>query len=704
MRIYGLHLIDLLIVGGFLVALIAMGAVVSRGVRSQGDFYLGGRRMGRWLQFFLNFGNSTDSTGAVLIASEVYRQGVGGLWIGFQTLFITPFYWFTAPWYRRARLVTMADLFVDRFGSHSLASAYALFNVVVAILLIGTGNVISYKVTAAMLIKPAAEYTATERQQVELYQEYQALRAQAETSRLPDAQQARFEMLDHLNRRAPLPSFVSYLSPLPFYLGYSLVVCVYIMLGGLRAAAVTDTVQGLLIVVMSVMLIPVGLAHLGGLDALRAALPQYKLHLFGTAAMSEYEWYSILAIVLASFVQILGLSHNMGTYGSARDEGTARLGAITGNFTKRFVLIMWMLCGVIALGLFPGGLADPDHAWGLLCTTLLGPGLMGLMLAGMLLGHMPAVGTSTVAVSALVVRNLYAPFARQRGGASSLRAGQWIVPVVLGLAIVVASAFSKVITMMTALITFNTFFGAAVVLIFFWRRLTARAILIGLAVWIVLMGVVPWSVPHWRWFRQLPSATLQTHERITRVIAGATTEDVTAGRAERVGQPIARPHLIRPVGVFFESVARVNANDASTPLEGIGRFHVENFILHHLGLPLDRFGPAGLLAARWFFAALFPFLLLMGVSWLGQPGDPVLAARFYAKMKTPVAAKPEADQAELARSQTQPDRFDHQKLFPGSQWEFTRWARRDYLGFAACWGLVGAILLLLTGLLAALRA
>src|SRR5437867_3003870 len=151
-QIWGLQPIDVAIVAGFLIAILAIGLRVSRSVKKETDFYLGGRKLGRALQFFLNFGNSTDSTGAVSISREVFRQGAGGMWIGFQTLFITPFFWFTQPWFRRARLVTMADLFVDRFDSKCLATAYAAFNIFIALFTMGMGNVAAYKATAAMVV------------------------------------------------------------------------------------------------------------------------------------------------------------------------------------------------------------------------------------------------------------------------------------------------------------------------------------------------------------------------------------------------------------------------------------------------------------------------------------------------------------------------------------------------------------------------
>ena len=46
-----------------MIAIVAVGFFVSHSIKKESDFYLGGRKLGRVLQFFLNFGNSTDSTG-----------------------------------------------------------------------------------------------------------------------------------------------------------------------------------------------------------------------------------------------------------------------------------------------------------------------------------------------------------------------------------------------------------------------------------------------------------------------------------------------------------------------------------------------------------------------------------------------------------------------------------------------------------------
>lgn len=636
---FGLHILDLAVIAVALAMILGVGVWMSRSVRGESDFYLGGRKLGKGLQFFLSFGNMTDSTGGPTIASEVLRQGVGGMWIGFQTLFITPFFWFMPVWFRRIRLVTMADLFIDRFDSRLLATTYAAFSVVVALLGLGLGNVISYKVTSAIVVKPESAYTEVERRSVADFHEFRRLRGQYAADSLEPASAARYAILADADARGALRSSVSYIRPIPFYVGYKLIVCIYITLGGLKAAAVVDALQGLLILAFTVMLIPLGLREVGGPRGLHALVPEYMFRTFGTAAGAEYTWYAIAAIWFTSLIQMVGLMHNMGSCGSAKNESAARFGMVAGGFCKRLVIIAWMFCGLLAFAIFPQGLADPDNAWGLLSRALLGPGLMGLMIAGMLLGHMPAVGTQAISVGALVTKNVYEPLVAGRSQAHYVRVGQVAIGLVLAASIVVSLFFTGVIALITTLITFNAFFGATVLLMFFWRGLTARAVSIALVIWVALIGVAPFAVPHVAAFRGHPRLLLQTREQTVSVISGATRDDVEAGRASRVGDEVTRPQRVPPASVFFDAIARAEPEDPASPLEGVGRFNVETFTLGLLGVPVDRLGKAGLLAARWAFDGVLPFVLLVALSHLTRarrgPADAAMRERidrFYVRL------------------------------------------------------------------------
>jgi solute:Na+ symporter, SSS family len=344
-------------------------------------------------------------------------------------------------------------------------------------------------------------------------------------------------------------------------------------------------------------------------------------------------------------------------------------------------------------------LADAGNTWGALSRELLGPGLFGLMLSGMLLGHMPTVGVYAVSVAGLATRNLYEPLVKGKSERHYLRAGQWTIAAVLIVAVVFAMSMSNVLSAYTDLVTFNTFFGAAIFLLIFWRRLTSASIMIGLLVWIVVMGVVPRGLPQFTDFRRMPALLVQTEKYQQMRTVGATQQDVAAGNARHIGDPVRKPHVVPPTAVFFEHVARVNPGNPASPLEGVGRFNVENYSLYLLGVPVRRFSAAQMTTVRWGFDGLFPFVELIVLSFLGKSDELERADRFFAKMRTPIAPTPELDREQVEQSYRSPHRFDGKKILPGSDWQFTRWTWSDFAGFFGCWLIVGAILLVLWGVL-----
>jgi SSS family solute:Na+ symporter len=693
----GLNIIDLIVVIAFLLGVIGLGWWASRGVKEEKDFYLGGRKLGRTLQFFLSFGNMTDSSGAPTTSAEVFRQGAGGTWISLQTLFITPFYWFSANWFRRVRVTTMADMFVERLNSKGLALAYVLFNIYVSLLLLAFGNVVSYKVASAMMVKPASDYSPAEQHRVAEYNEYAALKSAYTAQTLGPEKRQRYEQLDSMVKLGQINSFVSAVTPFQFYFFYTLIVAVYIGLGGLKAAAVTDALQGLLTFVFTLIMIPLGLARIGGFHAMHQAVPEFMFRLFGTVTASDYAWYSIAAIAFTSMVQIFGTVTQMSMAGSATNENAARFGLITGAFTKRLVIIAWTLCGLIAVALFPGGLADPENSWGVMAKTLLAPGLMGLMFSGMLLGHMPTVGSNAIAVAGLIARNIYEPLVKGKTEAHYLKVGQVMLVVTLAASLCFSMLFSGAVKLITEVITFNVFFGAVILLIFFWRRLSAPAIWASLAFWIVFIGIAPSVVPEFQGIRRNATLTQVTDARSISAFIGATQDDVTKGLATKVGAAIQKSIKVPPVSIYFDTVAHANPQDPTSPMEGVGRFQVETYLLHLIGVPVRQFNKAGILTARWGVDGILPFLMLIVFSYL-LPGRKLTVADqhridgFFAKLKTPVAPTPAEDELEVAASYENPHRFDHRKLFPGSTWEFSKWRGIDYVGFLGCWGIVGLII------------
>lgn len=701
MKFLGLHWIDVLILLTYIVAVLVIGKIFSHGVKGEKDFFLGGRSLGRWLQFFLSFGNMTDPGQATTTASSVYRQGAGGAWLALITLFLTPYYWFMNVWFRRVRLTTMADLFEDRFGSRFLASLYAVTMLMIAVVgVIAGGNVMALKTLQPLMVKDVAIYSPAEQKMVAEYHEFVELRKQRQTAALSPASEARYDVLRDYYNRGALQPYVTYLKPVTFYLVSTGLVAIFIMLGGLKASAVVDAIQAILVVLISTILIPFGLWRIGGADVLHERVPQVMFNLFGGDMASEYTWYSIGALLLVQLIGIAGSQHNMAIAGSAKDEMAARLGSVTGGFSKRFITIAWAYCGLIAIALFGPSLSDPDQAWGLMTRELLPVGLIGIMITGILGGKIALLGAQSVVLSGLVVKNLYEPLVPGKSERHYMVVARLAVPVLLAAGVLIGLFLNSVIAILKFAIVLLLVWGVPVTMLFIWRRVTQVAVMAQVFVTLVLIAVVPWVVSSIPALAQSPELMLMTRERVVTSEAAATAADVTAGRAQAEGQTITKTRRIEPVSAFFEEgVVRLDPKDPASPRTGKGLFRTEVYLLKLAGFDVAGFSSAQLLTTRYMVDFLLPVIVLIGVSLCSRPSDPARVARFYARMKTPVAATLEADAREVEASYANPTRFDHLKLFPRSNWEFTKWDKRDTVGFICCCALVGVVLLVFKGVL-----
>ena len=701
MKFFGLHWIDVSILLTYIVVVLWIGKKLSHGVKGEKDFFLGGRSLGRWLQFFLSFGNMTDPGQATTTASSVYRQGAGGAWLALITLFLTPYYWFMNVWFRRVRLTTMADLFEDRFGSRFLATSYAITMLMIAVVgVIAGGNVTALKTLQPLMVKDQAIYTPAERQMVADYHEFAALRTQRQVGALPAADEARYDTLRDYYNRGVLAPYVTYLKPVTFYLVSTGLVAVFIMLGGLKASAVVDAIQAMLVVLISVILIPYGLWKIGGTAALHEKVPDVMFNLFGGDIASEYTWYSIAALLLVQLIGIAGSQHNMAISGSAKDEMAARLGAVTGGFSKRFVTIAWAYCGLIAIALFGPNLSDPDQAWGLMTRELLPVGLIGIMITGILGGKVAVLGAQSVVLSGLVVKNLYEPLVRGRSERHYMVVARLAVPCLLAAGVLVGLFLNSIIAILKFAIVLLLVWGVPITLLFIWRRVTQVAVLVQVIATLIFIAVIPSVVSSIPAFARSAELTILTRERVITKQVKANQTDIAAGLATTVGQEFTRTRRIEPVSVFFEEgVVRVDPKDPDSPRTGKGLFRTEVYLLKLAGFDVAGFTPAQLLTTRYLVDAMLPISILIIVSLLSRPTDPQRVARFYVRMKTPVAKTLEEDALEVERSYANPGRYDHVKLFPRSNWEFTKWDKMDAFGFICCCALVGVVLLVFKGVL-----
>lgn len=695
--LFGLHILDVFVLLLYLGVILWLGKKAGEMNNDTDDYFLAGRSLGKFYQFFLNFGASTNADQAVAVTRETYRQGVGGMWIQFLVLFITPFYWFSALFFRRSRLTTIGDFFTERFKSPGLGSSYAAFTLIMAFVGGGVGYMVAAKTMMALTPIPYENLTIEQQVSVDEFEEYSHLSKLTFAERSPE-QAERYDVLHQKNLKGELKSFFSYTNPLAFYFIYGIVVAIYTMMGGFRAAAITDAIQGILIIIFSIILIPLGLSKLGGFAGLHASVPEFNFELFGSVALSDYAWYTILAMFLSNLVAIISVAQGMQTAGSATNEQVARFGMIGGMFFKRFLMLFWVLAGLIALGLYAGQLHDPDLAWGVMSRDLLLPGALGLMLVGILAANMSTLDATSVSNAALFIRNIYQPLFPGKSEVHYLWIGRLTIAVTLLGGVGAAVYIDNLLELFKYFITIPAIFGAPIWLGYIWRRLTRTAVAIEVVVCFTIFAIIPNLFQGLDWARTNPDFLIQTETYTHSYKAPATADDVELGRAETVGQTIEKEVRIEPQGIFFQKVARQNPEDPDSPLMGFGRFESEIWVMSLVGVDFTEFKKSQLVAARFFFTAIFPFVMLVLLSWLTRPVNRKHLDYFFGKIYTPIQKTPEEDAAAVAHAAEHPEKFAKQKMFPNSNWEIAKPSKMDYIGFGGSWVVVGLVILALWAL------
>jgi Na+/proline symporter len=183
---------------------------------------------------------------------------------------------------------------------------------------------------------------------------------------------------------------------------------IYGLAGGIIAAVITDTIQGVLIIVLSFLLIPFAIVRAGGMGNLHDGLPDY---MFSLIATHEVTLFFIIMIVINGLVGIVIQPHHMAIGGSGKTEIACRTGWTYGNFLKRIATMGWAFIGIFAAYLYPGlGFEERELAFGIAAKNLLPVGLVGLMIAALIAAVMSTCDAFMVHGSALFTRNVYLPY------------------------------------------------------------------------------------------------------------------------------------------------------------------------------------------------------------------------------------------------------------------------------------------------------
>ena len=240
-----------------------------------------------------------------------------------------------------------------------------------------------------------------------------------------------------------------------------------------------------------------------GFTILHQRLSADHFSLFSGPSAGEFPVQYIISLTLLVLVGIVVQPHFIATGGgSAKSEDEARIGLVVGNFLKRLCTVGWALTALIALALLAGSpeiAGDTDKVWGVAAREILGPlnlGLVGLMLACLIAAMMSSADTYMIVTSALVVRNVYAPYVDPNASDRKyvLVARMTGLIIIIG-ASIVAMQEQNVFGQFKMAVELPILFAAPFWIGMYWRRANRQAVWITMGTVLVIFFLLPSLLP-----------------------------------------------------------------------------------------------------------------------------------------------------------------------------------------------------------------
>jgi len=340
----------------YILLMVGIGVVTSRATRSPADFFLADRSLKAWVMAISSTASSESAWAVLGTVGLAYKEGLSSIWFLPGCLLGYLVNWlFIAERLRRHSAEENALTLPDYLESHFKDPSHVIRLISVVIIF------------ACMMAYVAAQFTA-------IGKTFDAIFG--------------------------IPHAVS------ISVGGGIVI-LYTMLGGFRAVAWTDFVQGLIMVAGLVLLAGVAFFSFGGASNM--------VHEVRAADPSALEWMGgkTPMVFLGSVVGLLGIGlgypgqpHVVTRYMAAKDTATIERGIWIAMGWGLFIYSSAILLGLSGKALFPG-LEDPEHLFPRAAEALLPPLVAAVVLTGVLAAIMSTISAQIIVAASAVVHDIY---------------------------------------------------------------------------------------------------------------------------------------------------------------------------------------------------------------------------------------------------------------------------------------------------------
>ncbi|GAB6263872.1 sodium/pantothenate symporter [Photobacterium sp. R1] len=188
---------------------------------------------------------------------------------------------------------------------------------------------------------------------------------------------------------------------------FAATVGLYTTIGGFRAVVMTDTLQGIMMIIGTLALLA-GIIHAGGSVGELVT----TLHQIDPALISPYGPDNFLSqpFMLSFWVLVcfgvIGLPHAAVRCMSYKDSKSLHQGMVISTVMVAFLMLGMHLAGALGRALVPD-IATPDQIMPTLMMTVLPPVVAGIFLAGPMAAIMSTIDSQLIQASATLLKDLY---------------------------------------------------------------------------------------------------------------------------------------------------------------------------------------------------------------------------------------------------------------------------------------------------------
>ena len=220
---------------------------------------------------------------------------------------------------------------------------------------------------------------------------------------------------------------------------FGIVVVIYTTVGGFRAVALTDGIQGVVMIFATIFLLFAVIKAGGGMESIIDTITVSNPGALEPTAGGTISKPYILSFWILVGLGILGLPQTTVRGMGFKDSKSLHNAMIIGTFVVGFLMLGMHLVGFLGQAVLTEGIENSDLVIPTLTIQVLHPVLAGIFIAGPLAAIMSTVDSMLILASAAIVKDLFMHYSKSEMKEQTLTRLSFITTGILGIVVFIFS-------------------------------------------------------------------------------------------------------------------------------------------------------------------------------------------------------------------------------------------------------------------------